>query len=213
MTEPTPVVGLGFLLAEDNALKSVLQGITVTDEKNNSRPVGVWFANPDVESRQQSYPYLTIELININWANYRQHSGLLVDTDLQGTVEPEEDFLYRYEMPVAWDLMYQITSYSRHPRHDRAITSYILSKLFRANRGFLPVYNELGTEYSWRHMILEDFAKRDMIEDGRRLFRNVFTVSVTSESVSEVAGRPSPVAQEVLINNDPNYIPGDLLQP
>lgn len=43
---------MSFLLAEDEALKNLMRGIYVADEKNNAREVGVWFANPDVESRQ-----------------------------------------------------------------------------------------------------------------------------------------------------------------
>lgn len=208
--QPTP--GLGFILAEDNALKDLLGGIHVYDEKGGERGVQVWFANPDVEIRQQSYPYITIELIGINWANYRQHSGVWVDSDSQGTVEPVDGVVHEYEMPTTWDLMYQITSYARHPRHDRTIISHLLSNDFVAKRGYLPVYNELGTELAWRHLTLEEFAKRDTVEDGRKLFRNVFTVSVTSESVSGEGVGVGQV-QSVLINDDPNYISDDLLQP
>ena len=200
---------MSFLVAEDEAIKNVLKTIYVADEKNASREVGVWFSNPDVESRQQSYPYLTVELIDVNWASYRQHSGTWVDNDKQGSVAPFGDMAYEYEMPVAWDLRYQITSYSRHPRHDRQIINAIITNKFPANRGYLSVKNELGTESSWRHMILEDFVKRDTIEDGRRLFRNVFTVTVTSETVLG-QGLGVPEAQEVVINTNPAHIPDGL---
>jgi hypothetical protein len=203
---------VSFLVREDEALKALLQGIEVSDEKDQTRPVGVWFANPDVEIRQQQYPYLTIELIGVNWASYRQHSGIWVDNDRQGTEVPVNGQVYEYQMPVTWDLMYQITSYARHPRHDRAIIAYLLNGKFRAKTSFLPVLNELGTESAWRHISLEGFAKRDMVEDGRKLFRNVFTVLVTSESVP-VDGSSTGQVQNVLINDDPNYIPDELLQP
>lgn len=209
---PTPTPGLGFILAEDNALKSLLGGIHVHDEKGGERGVQVWFANPDVESRQQSYPYLTIELMGVDWANYRQHSGMWYDSDNQGTTPEVDGVVYTYEMPTTWDLTYQITSYARHPRHDRIIINHLLSNDFVAKRGFLPVYNELGTEIGYRHLVLESFAKRDTIEDGRRLFRNVFTVTVSSESLSGDGEEVFPV-QSVLINNDPNYVPDDLLLP
>jgi hypothetical protein len=172
---------MSFILSEDLALKTLLTGITVVDEKNASRPVGVWFANPDVESRAQSYPYITIELLDFDPATYRQHSGLFQDNDLQGTIAPSGNISYNYEIPVAWDLIYQITSYSRHPRHDRAIIAYLLNKVFASKRGYLAVPNDLGTETAYRHLILEEFVKRDTIEDNRRLYRNVFTVTVSSE--------------------------------
>ena len=172
---------MSFILSEDAALKSLLAGITVADDKNATRAVGVWFANPDVESRSQSYPYITIELLNMDPASYRQHSGLFEDNDLQGTIAPTTGTAYKYEIPIAWDLTYQITSYARHPRHDRTIMAYLLNNVFISKRGYLAVPNDLGTETSYRHLMLEEFVKRDTIEDNRRLYRNVFTVSVTSE--------------------------------
>ena len=109
---------MSFIIAEDQALKTLMQGITVSDEKNNTRSVQAWFSNPDPELRNQSYPYVTIELIGVEWANYRQASGFFIDNDRQGTVSPSSGEVFEYEVPAAWDLMYQITSYSRHPRHD-----------------------------------------------------------------------------------------------
>jgi len=172
---------MSFILSEDLALKTLLTGITVVDDKNASRAVGVWFANPDVESRAQSYPYITIELLDFDPATYRQHSGLFQDNDLQGTVAPSGNTTYTYEIPITWDLTYQITTYARHPRHDRAIIAYLLNRVFISKRGYLAVPNDLGTETGYRHLILEEFTKRDTIEDNRRLYRNVFTVTVSSE--------------------------------
>jgi hypothetical protein len=200
---------MSFIIAEDQALKTLMQGITVSDEKNNTRSVQAWFSNPDPELRNQSYPYVTIELIGVEWANYRQASGFFIDNDRQGTVSPSSGEVFEYEVPAAWDLMYQITSYSRHPRHDRAIIAHLLNNDFVANRGFLPVPNELGTQTSYRHIILQDFAKRDTVEDGRRLFRNVFTVLVTSESTPD-SGDSVAWVEEVLINENPTNIPSGL---
>jgi hypothetical protein len=175
---------VSFILSEDNALKTLLTGIVVADEKNATRPVGVWFANPDLESRAQSYPYITIELLDFDPATYRQHSGLFQDNDVQGTIAPSGNITYTYETPIAWDLMYQITTYSRHPRHDRAIIAHLLNRVFISKRGYLAVPNDLGTQTSYRHLILEEFTKRDTIEDNRRLYRNVFTVTVSSEGTA-----------------------------
>lgn len=199
---------MSFLIAEDAALKDLLRNIYVVDEKNNSREVGVWFARPDVESRQQMYPYMTIEFINAERATYRQQSGIWVDSDNQGTVTPVPGVVHRYYMPVPWDLTYQITSYARHPRHDRQIITHLLSNELIGQQGFLSVDNELGTETSFRHLVLQSFVKRDTIEDGRRLFRNVFTVTVTSETVVG-QGLGVPEVSNVLINNDPQNIPDE----
>ena len=53
-----------FILNEEEALKSLLSGMTVSDSGNANRPVGVFYGQPDKEIRQQAYPYITIDLIN-----------------------------------------------------------------------------------------------------------------------------------------------------
>jgi len=200
---------MSFILSEDLALKTALSGIVVSDEKNGSRSVGVWFSTPDIESRSQSYPYITIDFIDANYAKYRQTSGLFRDNDAQGTIAPVAGSSYTYEVPIAWDLKYQITTYSRHPRHDRAILASLLNNVFPATRGYLAVPNDLGTETSYRHLIVEDLIKRDTIEDGRRLYRNVFTISITSEG-SRATTTAAPQATDVLINHPPiTYVPSD----
>lgn len=200
---------MSFINSEDEALKNLLKGIKVADEKNADREVGVWFAMPDAELRKQSFPFMTIELIDTQVAGYRQHAGLLYDSDFQGTVAPVAGVTHAYEIPVPWDLVYQITTYARHPRHDRAIIAHLLNKVFPAQRGYLPVENDLGTETGYRHLFLDEYTKRDTVEDGRRLYRNVFTVTVTSEG-SSVASLPAPDVEEVLINPTTTHIPDDL---
>lgn len=172
-----------FILAEDRAIKGLLQGLTVSDEKNPNRQVKVWYGFPDVEVRDQTYPYVLIDLIDISPANDRQHSGFLYDSDYRGTVTPTPGNSYSYEYPVAYDLLYQVSTFARHPRHDRKMAFDILN-IFPSKYGHLPVPNELGTETAWRHMFLEGFAKQDSVESDsgtRRLLRNVFTVRVVSE--------------------------------
>jgi hypothetical protein len=200
---------LTFILAEDTALKSLLQGISVVDEKSISRPVKVWFGFPDVEVRAQDYPYLTIELLDVSPANDRQHSGFLYDNDFRGTVAPVAGTSYEYEYPVAYDLIYQVTSYARHPRHDRAIIYQFLNEKVPHKFGQIAIPNELGTETSYRHIFLDGFIKRDLIEEGRRLLRNVFTVRVVSEMTPAQAATAIGTVEEVNINIETTYIPSE----
>jgi hypothetical protein len=59
----------------------------------------------------------------------------------------------------------------------------------------IPSDNGDGT-YDARHMFLEGFVKRDTVEDGRRLFRNVFSIRVVSEmTFSDEAQSTLPVEQ------------------
>ena len=198
-----------FILAEDTALKSLLQGISVVDEKSISRPVKVWFGFPDIEVRAQDYPYMTIELLDVSPSNERQHSGFLYDNDFRGTIAPVEGVSYEYEYPVAYDLIYQVTSYARHPRHDRAIIYQFLNEKVPHKFGQIAIPNELGTETSYRHIFLDGFIKRDLIEEGRRLLRNVFTVRVVSEMTPAQAATAIGTVEEVNINIETSHIPSE----
>jgi hypothetical protein len=203
-------MGNPFIIAEDLALKTYLQGLTVADEKNGSRQVKVWFGYPDVEVREQTFPYITIDLIDIAPGNDRQTSGRQLDNDYRGTIAPVTDISYEYDIPVAYDLVYQVSSYARHPRHDRALMFQLLNK-FPSKFGNLLVPNELGTESSARSMFLDGFVKRDAVDSetgNRRLLRNVFSVRIISEMTPQVANAVASRAVEtVLINDITTHIP------
>lgn len=199
-----------FLLAEDQALKTYLSGMTVSDEKSTPRSVGVWFGFPDVEIRSQSFPFVTIDFMGMDPAYYRQSSGHLYDADYMGTTAYTVDangnpaVWYDYEVPVAYDLTYQITSYSRHPRHDRAII-YQLNEKFPAMRGHLPVPNDLGTSTAYRHMFMERMYKSDRAEGengNKRLLRNVYTVKVASELTPSTLPDGTPIVSQVSVNKN-----------
>ena len=201
---------MSFIIAEDAALKAYVGGLIVSDEKAASRPVKVWFGFPDVEIRTQSYPYIIIELIDVRAAKERQSSGVFYDTDNRGTTAGATGIVYGYSVPLPYDLVYQVTTYSRHPRHDRAIM-FQLQQKFPSQYGTLQVPNELGTETAKRHMFLDGFLKRDQIdEDGKRLFRNVYTVRVVSEMTPVTADNALHIVQTVKINRVTTNIPHGL---
>jgi hypothetical protein len=195
-------MGNPFIIAEDQALKTYLSGITVSDDTNPSRPVKVWFGYPDIEVRDQSFPFITIDLIDILPANNRQHGGVIYDQDYNGTVTPASGMYHKYDMPIAYDIVYQVTTYARHPRHDRAIIYALLNK-FPSKYGKLAVPNQLGTETGYRSMFLDGFTKRDTVESetgNRRLLRNVYSVRVVSEMSPSVADTAIKAATTVSIN-------------
>ena len=202
-------MGNPFIIAEDLALKTYLDGLIVADQKNPTRPVKVWFGYPDVEIRDQSFPFLTIDLIDIVPANDRQTSGRLSDDDYRGTRTPVAGRVYEYDLPIAYDLSYQITSFSRHPRHDRALMFQLLNK-FPSKFGNLLVPNELGTQFSARSMFLDGFVKRDAVEDetgNRRLLRNVFSIRILSEMTPRAAQTATRIVDTVKINRITTHIP------
>lgn len=202
-------MGNPFILAEEYALKALLQGMSVSDDKVTGRPVKVWFGYPDVELREQTFPFVTIDLIDISPANERQWSGYIYDNDKRGTVDPISKTSYKNEAPVAYDLTYQITTHARHPRHDRAIIYQMLNK-FPSKFGHLEVPNEIGTEVSSRTMFLDGFVKRDVVETdsgSRRLLRNVFTVRIVSEMTPQEASAALRDVEFVNINTTIENIP------
>ena len=202
-----------FVLAEDAALKTHLNGITVSDDKSNSRPVKVWYGFPDVEVRDQSFPYITIDLIDILPANERQTYGFITDTDNLGTVTPDPNYVYTNQIPVAYDLIYQITSFSRHPRHDRSIIYQLMTK-FPSKYSRLKVYTPDGTGFTIRSMFVDGFVKRDTVEGetgNRRLLRNVYTVRVVSQMTPDVANAvATKLVSTVQVNNTTSSIPSGL---
>jgi hypothetical protein len=198
-------MGNPFIVAEDLALKTHLSGLTVADEKNASRQVKLWFGYPDVEVRAQEFPFVTIDLIDIVPSIERQTSGFTYDSDYSGTVAVNSNGEYGYEIPIAYDLVYQITSYARHPRHDRALMFQLLNR-FPSKFGKLPVPNQLGTEIGYRSMFLDGFVKRDAVDGetgNRRLLRNVLSVRVVSEMSPSLALSRTPYVEEVSLATTP----------
>lgn len=169
-----------FILNEDKALKQRLAGITVSDSGNPTRPVGVWFGQPDVEIRQQSYPYITIDLVGINEGVERAHRGYVEFNYTPEGADPTKKYESWYPIPV--DLQYQVTTYARQPRHDRQI----INELFKSDR--LPLRFGLlliPEDSTVRRLDVLGFIKRDTTEQDKRLFSNVFNVQISSELLQE----------------------------
>lgn len=170
---------MAFLLSEDQALREKLTGMTVSDQKsvsdNQSRVVGVWFGQPDQEIRSQSYPYIVIDMIDLQRDLSREMRGVATAEYLRpDALSNDEPFEVNLPIPVNID--YQITTFSRHPRHDRSILSQLLSVKFPIRFGTLEL-----DDNTIRRLDVLDVAKRDIAEQGKRLFVNAITVRVSSE--------------------------------
>lgn len=177
-----------FLLSEDKALRDKLKGVTVTDQKADggtgaTRAVGVWFGQPDQELRNQSYPYIVIDMVDIGEDTSRSMRGMVkpdyisdpTTTDGTTPYDPDmNDWSMHWPIPVLID--YQVTTYSRQPRHDRQILAELTSSRLPLRFGVLEPDD--GTT---RRLDVIGVSKRDVTESGKRLFVNVFTVRVSSE--------------------------------
>ena len=184
---PTPTT---FKYAKTNAnIASVASGGTATP--GTTRKVGVWFGQPDQEIRTQSYPYITIDMIDISEDFSRAMRGRVKPTYLtnpsvigENTAwdTDEHDWDINYPIPVNID--YQITSFSRQPRHDRQILAQLLYSKIPLRFAVLDTgpNTVFGTT---RRLDVLDISKRDITEQGKRLFVNAITVRVSSEIAPE----------------------------
>lgn len=186
-----------FIISEDKALREKLQGMTVSDQKSDGqeipRQVGVWFGQPDQEIRAQSYPYITIDMIDIVRDQQREYRAKVKPEYLSGPdVLTGDDWEIETPIPVSID--YQITTYSRHPRHDRQILAQLLGTKLPLRFGVLNVLegtveNEGGTTVNTvttRRLDVMSVSKRDVTEQAKRLFVNAITVRVSSEIPLEI---------------------------
>ena len=177
-----------FLLSEDNALRDLLLGMVVTDQKSDAsgaatRPVKVYFGQPNLEIREQTYPYITIDMVDIAEAFDRAMRGKVKPTYLPDPATMPIGATYNattndwyIDVPVPVNIDYQITVYSREPRHDREILAQLMGTRLPLRFGVLET-----DDNTVRRLDVLDVSKRDVSEAGKRLFVNAFTVRISSE--------------------------------
>jgi hypothetical protein len=189
-----------LILSEDEALKTRLSGMTVSDAKNNARTVSVFFGQPDLEIREQSYPYITIQLTDLVEDTQRAHRGIIdLNYTPDGATATLDGKVRGVEYPIPVDLHYQVATYSRHPYHDRALILELLKNRLNLRFGFLLV--ETATAISMRRLDLLGYSKRDVAEQDKRLFVNLFSIRVSSEmQVSEMIAAAGVLAVHTTFN-------------
>lgn len=208
-----------FLLSEDEALRNLLKGLTVTDQKaassqETTRAVGVWFGQPDQELTEQKYPYITIDMIDVAEDFSRAQRGRVkpaylpdpVTVDGTTTYDPEiHDWDINFPIPVNID--YQVTTYSRQPRHDRQILAQLMYNKLPLRFGTLDTGD--NTAYGTvRRLDVLDISKRDVTEQGKRLFVNAFTVRISSEIASETYNQMYKALQLDVTGTEDNQVIG-----
>lgn len=183
---------MSFILDEDKAIRDLLIGMVVTDQRSNTeegptRQVGVWFGQPDQELRDQKYPYITIDLVDVAEDFSRAMRGKVKPTYLPnpttiGTNTPydSDEHSWEIDFPIPVNLDYQITTYARQPRHDRQILAQLMYTRIPLRFAVLNTGDNTAQNTTRRLDVL-DIAKRDVSENGKRLFVNAITVRVSSE--------------------------------
>jgi hypothetical protein len=196
----------GFTLSTDAALKSRLQTLYVSDDRNQQRPLKAFFRYPDGET-EKLYPFATIDLLAINHATDRQESEVnyyyATDNRASGSAGfvdyyPDEYSPTEYAsmgaasatflttrdyVPV--DILYQVSTHCRSARHDRQLTAAILRYVFPFRRGFIEVPED-GTI---RRCDLLNWRQADVLDQeaayNKRIFRKVYTLRVNAEIPQE----------------------------
>lgn len=195
----------GFLLAEDAALKLRLSQIAVVDDRNAERVCDVFFRYPH-DVTEKAYPFIVIDLLDINHATNRQNSettyyyaanttGMTDDQVKQyqsfnyypSTIGPEGmsalagDGFLTTESFVPVDLMYQVSTYCRSQDHDRQLTAKILRRVLPFRRGFIDIPED-GTI---RRLDLLDWNSSNVLDQEaayqKRIFRKVYTLRMNAE--------------------------------
>lgn len=178
-----------FLDKEDEALRNLLNGaVTVADSSSSARPVRVYYGLPDKEkvdiNGTSGYPFITLDLVNMSPDPERTRSGPFFP-DPDSTYAPEDwpvatalTSLYGELPPTPYNLDYQITTWARHPRHDRQILRTLLSGPLPYQFGQVSVV----VDNSERRLVLVNVLKRDTLDsNGKRIYRNVFSVRMSAE--------------------------------
>ena len=187
-----------FLINEDAALKTLLQGITVSDAGNTARPVPVYYGQPDKEARAQTDPYITIDLVGLKEDPTRAHRGQVYTTyqpeGVSFNVDANNNSLNTVEFPIPVDLFYQIVTFARQPRHDRQMIAALIAQArlpLRFGQLHIPEDNTM------RRLDMLGFSKKDTTESGKRLFSNVYNIRISAELF------PAQIDQVYLVTQPP----------
>jgi hypothetical protein len=169
---------MAWLINEDEAIKQLLSGLTVSDQNVAERPVKVWFRMPEAEEREVTYPFITIDLIDISEEEAFAHRGRIKPGYVPQGYNPSPiGSDYKTEFPVPITLTYQISTFTRSAWHDRQLTLKMHNVLpFRFGSLYVEADNTVRT------LQLLDVQPFDgMDANNKRVFRKAYTVTVYSE--------------------------------
>jgi hypothetical protein len=188
---------LGLYTEEDMGLKSLLQGVTVTDlnsTDNTPRPVPVWFHNPEREERRITYPNITINFTGERVAHEREHRGWV-----QLGYRYLQNIPYDYanpvmvNYPIPLDLDYTITASARINQHISQMSATLSQG--RLHPRFAVVACPGGTI---RRLEVLGVTRGNGMEADKRLFRQIYQIRIPTEVEDFVSASETRVRHVVL---------------
>jgi hypothetical protein len=204
---------LGFILAEEEALKKHFMGMQVVTKPGyvGMTDVGVWFRYPEGE-RQLQYPFITIDLLTVEpdyelfTSTYYQDPTDLYQPSFSPTLPPLPDdganrgYTIREYLPMR--LVWQVSHFSRNALHDRYLTSIFMTDVLPYRPFFITSIDGVA-----RRTDRIGFQAADSIETTesgtKRIFRKIYTISMLTEipqnSFADASGYSTYLALRVLI--------------
>lgn len=192
---PDQSIHTGFLLAEDEMVKSYLTGITIPSFTYGGHTVPAaevktWFRWPMAE-RQIIYPFITIDMISAEPAYELFTSVYQIPPPEQyrPSVSPDMPPLtdtglraWTQRNLLPFYVQYQVVHHSRFAIHDRYLQSTFRTDVFPPR----PFWLWCDTDETWRRTELiaatQLSDQTETNESGnKRIFRKVYTVRVMAE--------------------------------
>jgi hypothetical protein len=192
----------GLILAEDDALKTYLTGISVPD-RAGMLPVDVWFRFPEGE-RRIKYPFITIDFLAITpsydrWSSVHKvyaddasfedpvtgqeiRKGMYIPSTSPELPELSSDGVnHDLEQYLMYVLTYQITVYTRSAIHDRYLMSRFMTDILPPR----PFWIGVDADHTWRRCELVGMQPADSTETtesgNKRIFRKIYTITMDAE--------------------------------
>jgi hypothetical protein len=168
----------GYLLEEDNALKTLLSTVSVTDLQRQVRPVRVMFTSPEKEERSQNYPYISITFNGMEVAHEREHRGWvpIFYSYLQNDVLPQPPGTVNAEWPIPMDLSYTVITHARSNQHHAQIIGQLTS-ILHPRFAVLPCSGGVTR----RIQLNGSTSSNGKDSDNKRIFRQTYSLVVPTE--------------------------------
>jgi hypothetical protein len=170
---------LGLYTEEDMGLKTLLQGVTVTDLSTTEgapRSVPVWFHNPEREERRITYPNITINFTGERIAHEREHRGWVPIGYRYLQNIPFDDPPPSVNYPIPLDFDYTVTASARINQHISQISGTLTQG--RLHPRFAIVNCPGGTV---RRLEVLGVTRANGLESDKRIFRQIYQVRIPTE--------------------------------
>lgn len=208
-------VGIG--LAEDEAIKAKVSGLTLPNTKRGApdAEVPVRFRYPEAEFNPGSeapspagiqYPLITIDFLSITYDRTRDHVNNVpisyVPDMAPELPDPTKEGITEYPLPVL--INYSITGWSVSARHNSLLRASLLAPSRLPLRfGYLYV----PADETLRQMFSLGVRQDHFIErvNNRRIFRSIFSMNVEAELLKTDIVQGVPV--EEIILDPPTHVP------